>query len=55
MPIFQYSNNLSHEENYSRWRLENSHERIHSNLRLLNDKEAKERFEAYYGSLRKKI
>ena len=48
MPIFNYSNELSHNENYSLWRMMNESERLHLNRNLLGETEAKKLFDKYY-------
>lgn len=48
MPIFNYSDELSRNENFSMWRLMNESERLHLNRKLLSEEEAKELFDKYY-------
>ena len=48
MPTFNYSDELSHNENFSMWRMMNESERLHLNCRLLGETEARELFDKYY-------
>jgi|TARA_R100000084_G_C4628319_1_gene136976 hypothetical protein len=48
MTFFCYSNKLTHDENFSMWRVMNESERLHNNCRLLNEVEAKQLFDRYY-------
>lgn len=48
MPTFNYSDELSRNENFSMWRMMNESERLHLNRKLLSEEEAKELFNQYY-------
>lgn len=54
MPTFNYSDELSRNENFSMWRLMNESERLHLNRKLLSEEEAKELFDKYYPQNEKK-